>query len=110
VRPPRIICLQPGERAPGGSIIRTTPQQQRFVRSHPPDLPQPDVSMSGEQSTVSRSEGAPGPGVLDNRSKILVLTHDAVRSPERATHPPDLVGRAGTHSCAEADRQCSERA
>jgi hypothetical protein len=43
--------------------------------------------MKGEQTTVSRSKDALGPSVLDQRGKILVLTPDAVRRPERATHP-----------------------
>ena len=68
-------------------LVRSTPQQQRFVRGHPSDLPEPDGSVQGEQATVGRSEDALGRCVLDHCGKILILALDAVGGPEGATHP-----------------------
>ena len=71
--------LHRGEQAPDGSIIRPTPQEERFVRSHSADPPEPDGSVKREETAVSRSKHALGTGVLDQRGKILILTPDAVR-------------------------------
>jgi hypothetical protein len=78
--------LHRGEHPPDGSILGPHRRSGSCTATLPPDLPEPDGSVKGEQTAVNRSKNALCPSVLDQRGKLLVLTLDAVRRPERATH------------------------